>query len=432
MARQTRKPAGRKGSKPRRSRRRRRSEADRSKLIVFALTVLVILIAFPWLRRVIAGQFIRMTSAEQGVIELVAPGDGTVVRGETVVVTPIAGTLTLLQSEGARVRVGTPIARITNSEARGQAQGRVQEAERRLVEFKASKAAEVADLQAKLAETDGRLNRTLAELQRASFSRDLKALDAAAAASRKLTQTRAELSAGLEEINQQQASLEGEAAAARALVEKATAELTAPVAGIVSFQRDGLETVLTPSSLAGLNGKKIMAEVQRTAVVKGGDTVRAGQAVFKVVDSVRAYIAVVLPGDQLPALQGKTMLTLRFPELKGQAVAASLERVGERERSGYGLAVFSTDQFLQEFAALRHTPVQVVKDSFAGVIVPRGALAKRDGREGVFILRKAQVVFKPVTVVGGDSRRAAVEGIQPGAQVVTNPWLILGVEQQIQ
>ncbi|MHB8946025.1 MAG: HlyD family efflux transporter periplasmic adaptor subunit, partial [Bacillota bacterium] len=148
--------------------------------------------------------------------------------------------------------------------------------------------------------------------------------------------------------------------------------------------------------------------------------------------SVRAYVAVVLPGDQLPAVDGKKMVTLRFPELKGQAVAATVERVGEKERNGYGLAVFSTDQFLTEFADLRRTPVQVVKESYAGVIVPRGALAQREGREGVFILRKSQVIFKPVTVVGFDRRRVAIDGIDPGAQVVTNPWLVIGTEQQIQ
>ncbi len=432
MAGQTKKSAGRKASKPRSSRRRRRSEAGRSKLVFFVLATLVLLIAFPWIRRVVASQLIRMTPAEQGVIELIAPGDGVLVRSETVVTTPIAGTVTLLQAEGARVRVGTPIAQVANSEARGQAEDQVREAEQRLNEFKTANGAELVDLQTKLQESDGRLSATLAELQRAALNRDLKALDAASAASRKLSLARADTARRFDDLKKQQAALEGEVAAAKALVDKATAELTAPAAGIISFRRDGLENVFSPSTLPGLTGKKALAELEQAASTKGGDALRPGQAVFKVIDSVRAYVAVVLPGDQLPAIDGKNMVTLRFPELKGQAVAATVERVGEKERNGYGLAVFSTDQFLTEFANLRRTPVQVVKESYAGVIVPRGALAKREGREGVFILRKSQVVFKPVTVVGFDRRRAAVDGIPAGAQVVTNPWLVMGVEQQIQ
>lgn len=430
MARQTRKSARRTRPK-RRPGRRRRSKAGRSKLLVFALAALTVLIAFPWLRRVVAGQLIRLTSAEQGVIELVAPGDGVVVRAENSVVTPIAGTLELLQPEGARVRVGTPIARITNHEARGQAEAQVREAEARLAEFRAAKANQFADLQARLTEADARLGAALAELQRASFARDLKALDAAVALTQKRSQTRAETAAALDELKKQQSALEGEVVAARALLDRAMVELTAPIAGIVSYRRDGLESVFTPASLATLTGKEALGELPQAVVVKGGDAVRAGQPVFKVIDSVRAYVAVVLPGDQLAALQGKQRLTLRFPELNGQAVAALVERVGGRERNGFGLAVFSTDQFLEEFATVRRTSVQVVKESFAGVIVPRAALTKRDGREGVFILRKSQVVFKPVTVLGADRRRAAVEGLESGSQVVTNPWLIMGVEQQI-
>lgn len=432
MAGQTKKSAGRKASRSRSSRRRRRSETGRSKLVLFVLTALVLLIAFPWLRRVVASQLIRMTQAEQGVIEIIAPGDGVLIRSETVVTTPIAGTVTLLQDEGSRVRVGTPIARIANDEARGQAEDQVQQAESRLSEFTTANAAEMADLQAKLAQDDGRINTTLAELQRAALSHDLKALDAATAASRKLYQTRAGTASRLDELKQQRAALEGEVAASKALVDKATAELTAPTAGIISFRRDGLENVFSPSNLADLTGKKALDELEQATETKGGDTLRPGQAVFKVIDSVRAYVAVVLPGDQLAAVDGKKMVTLRFPELKGQAVAARVERIGVEERNGYGLAVFSTDQFLSEFAALRRTPVQVVKESYAGVIIPRGALAKREGHEGVFILRKSQVVFRPVTVVGYDARRAAVDGIDSGAQVVTNPWLVMGTEQQIQ
>ncbi|MHB9058377.1 MAG: HlyD family efflux transporter periplasmic adaptor subunit [Bacillota bacterium] len=432
MAGQTKKSAGRKASKPRSSRRRRRSETERSKLVLFALVALVLLISFPWIRRVVASQLIRMTPAEQGVIELIAPGDGLLVRSETVVTTPIAGTVTLLQEEGARVRVGTPIAQVTNGEARGQAEDQEREAEQRLSDFKTANAPELADLQAKLRDSDGRLDVTLAELQRAAFNRDLKALDAATAASRQLSQARADTASRLDGLAKQQAALEGEVAAAKALVDKATAELTAPAAGIISFRRDGLENVFSPSTLSELTGKKALAELAQASSTKGGDALRPGQAVFKVIDSVRAYVAVVLPGDQLPAVDGKKMVTLRFPELKGQAVAATVERVGEKERNGYGLAVFSTDQFLTEFADLRRTPVQVVKESYAGVIVPRGALAQREGREGVFILRKSQVIFKPVTVVGFDRRRVAIDGIDPGAQVVTNPWLVIGTEQQIQ
>ncbi|HEY3315260.1 MAG TPA: HlyD family efflux transporter periplasmic adaptor subunit [Bacillota bacterium] len=432
MGRKKKRVAGKKASSSRSGSRRRRSAADRSRLVLYVLVAAILLISFPWLRRVVSGQLIRMVSAEQGVIELVAPGDGLVVRGETSVSTPIAGTLTILQAEGSRVRVGTPIGRITNNEARGQAEGQAQAAEGRLAEYRAAKAAQVAELTTALADLDRRVNTALIEVQKASFKLDLKALDAAAALARKLSQTRAETSGRLEAVKSGEKALEQEAAAARALVDKANTELTAPAAGVVSFIRDGLESEMTPASLASLNGKKVMASTPQATVVKNGDAVKAGQSVFKIIDSIRVYVAVVLPSEQLSSVQGKTMVTIRFPELKGQAVAAAVERVGQRERNGYGLAVFSTDQFLTEFATQRRTPVQVVKDSFAGVIVPRGALAKRDGQDGVFILRKSQVVFKPVTVLGGDGRRSAVEGIQGGAQVVTNPWLVIGTEQQIQ
>ncbi len=194
--------------------------------------------------------------------------------------------------------------------------------------------------------------------------------------------------------------------------------MAAKSAGIVCFQLDGLEEIVTPDGGEHME----IATLDRLLSEGGGGetaetTVNAGDPVFKILDVKREpYLYLRLKEEDGPAAQGKS-LRLLFGE--GKPVTAAVLRSSGVD-AGYGfllkLPVMPADFYRQRLKSL-----EVVTGSHSGVAIPTAAIAKRAGETGVFANEKGIAVFLPVAVQKTVGDRVLVTGLPPGTYYIANP-----------
>ncbi|MDR0468708.1 MAG: hypothetical protein LBH09_01890 [Peptococcaceae bacterium] len=251
------------------------------------------------------------------------------------------------------------------------------------------------------------------------------------------------------------------------LNEDTNRRLYSPVAGIVSFETDGLEIIsiardyndLTVSALdvmvgpaarparegQGLAGiiqdRMVQENIEREEEQSGdgarqggvADTVKTppkgvppGSAMVKVVDNLSdCYIYMRLP-DQEEA-----------PFAPVDSVAMKLEGVGDGKgtvlqceaiKSGWGVLI-KLDSGLETLRHGRQHQLSLVLGTESRAVVPLGSVVLKDGETGIYMTEKNRVRWKPVVVVDEHDEYQIIEGLEPGDihpgdVIATRPWLI--------
>ncbi|ADI01597.1 MAG TPA: hypothetical protein GXX39_06485 [Syntrophothermus lipocalidus] len=195
-------------------------------------------------------------------------------------------------------------------------------------------------------------------------------------------------------------------------------DVTAPIAGVVLYQTDGLETVMVPSKLGDLHPQMFAYSIH---VVRGVENLlHKGDAFAKIVNNLKPTGLVVKTEDTADPLADGQEVGVRYKNLDlGTARVISIERGND-----YTLVGLIMSGFVMEVADRRSIPVELVIRRYEGIIVPTRALTTKAGRLGVYCLRKETVVFKEVQLVARKAGHSVVRGLDAGEYVVTTPDLV--------
>jgi len=199
-------------------------------------------------------------------------------------------------------------------------------------------------------------------------------------------------------------------------------ELKAPFAGQVCYHPDGLEKVLQPPGLDNLDPLEVISLARRARPRGEEREVRAGVPVVRLVNNLQPlFLYAVLP-DVPPAWEEKKRVGLRAPG-EEELLWARVDRLYSWG-DGYVL-VLRIDKWGSRWLHPRVVTVEAVAESYAGMVVPRTALVLlEDGSAGVYCVVGRDVKWRQVEIVGAVGERAAVRGIQEGAEVVANPYWV--------
>ncbi|HEY3365594.1 MAG TPA: HlyD family efflux transporter periplasmic adaptor subunit [Symbiobacteriaceae bacterium] len=343
----------------------------------------------------------------QSTLEVTLATDGFLVRREQVYRAPVAGAVRRLVEEGHAVRVGTPVVDI--GAAGGQADNLPTVAPALpatpLPLLRGDAGAAIDDLSVEIYQTARDLNDALGRGSGAEVARLQALLDT--------------LAARQWDLARKAGAAPGPAPRPASPVRSAggAVQVISDVAGLLTYQTDGLEEALNPDSIGSWKPswfKRLTApNPDRTGV---GNT-QSGAPVFKVADSLSLGLVTVVPRSAAPALADDDRVQLRIDEVPGRTVAA---RVTRHVVEGDELLLYLTaSESPEELATLRRVRATLVFAIHNGKIAPRTAVDVRAGVQGVWVKQGDATHFKPVTVLGGNETRVALEtDLPPGTRIL--------------
>ena len=194
-------------------------------------------------------------------------------------------------------------------------------------------------------------------------------------------------------------------------------------AGVVIYQVDGLESVLTPEAVAEWTPSDLLGLPYPDTQAAGEATVAEGGPLFKLVNDLSLEMLILAPASSLSSAQRATManqgVTLAMAG-RDRPLAAEVVRIAEEGE--HLLLHLSMPLPSQDALRLRRMRVELLLDEYEGTIVPRTAVDVRQGRTGVWVAEGSRFRFVPVRVVGGSQQEVAVEAaLAPDAMVLPNP-----------
>jgi HlyD family secretion protein len=152
--------------------------------------------------------------------------------------------------------------------------------------------------------------------------------------------------------------------------------------------------------------------------VEVGTTTAAGGALFRLVDPATLWIAARI--DEALVGRIEEGMPARIRLRSGEEHAGHVARISRQsDAATRELEVnVAFDAPPARFAIDQEAEVSILAGVVRGPAVPVAALVRRDGRQGVMLLREGRKVFQPVRVAASDDRLAVIaEGLDQGAKL---------------
>ncbi|MGE5586861.1 MAG: HlyD family efflux transporter periplasmic adaptor subunit [Clostridia bacterium] len=355
--------------------------------------------------------------------------DGIVVRDEKVFVSPIAGKVRLVVREGERVRTGAVVAEVARDEARQRLEPPLVSARDELAKFDAYARARLEELKRQLASHKLEVENEKWALDRARVSRDVQEekrhKEALARANTEVAAATGRLEEEEKALQARGLALAAKVRACEAAYKQAVHALRAEAPGVVSFELDGLEHVLTPVSARDLAPDRVRSLSESPVRVSDGAEVAEGEPVFRLVDNYRLLMLVLLSGEDAAAItSSRVRVKFASPQAGGGLLPVRVVSQGDPAPSGERVVFLEVSGFPQELCRVRRTHAKLVTRVAYGLTIPRRAVVK-DGEECfVYAPVNLGVMKRPVEIVAGDQDTVIVRGLKEGQRVLTNPTIV--------
>jgi len=201
-------------------------------------------------------------------------------------------------------------------------------------------------------------------------------------------------------------------------------ELRASRAGQVFFRWDGLEGVLQPAHLEGWplrDIKRLLATAQATSAPS---QIQEGSPCLRLVDNLApVHLYGLLPERDIPWQAGQEV-SLRLTS----GVLLQARVVGILEANPRAI-LLEVNPGREELVRDRVVKAQGILKTYRGVLLPAKALQEEEGgQKGVYILTERGPRWQGVKVIGQVGQEVAVEGINPGVEVIANPFWVRWVK----
>jgi putative membrane fusion protein len=201
-------------------------------------------------------------------------------------------------------------------------------------------------------------------------------------------------------------------------------EILAPAAGIVSYEIDGLESILDI---------KNFHQLELVAIPEPGKSqnalinqVEKGQPVGKIINNLKPIVILVFLESEEEkkqvqlALQQNSQALFKVGDGSLQFVPVRLLKA--HLGTGQGMMFFETNGFYQELYHLRKINLELVLEHYRGLVVDEQALVYEYEQPGLITVGKNSTYsWQPVDVVGQIGSELVITGLKQGTNYVKNP-----------
>ena len=190
-------------------------------------------------------------------------------------------------------------------------------------------------------------------------------------------------------------------------------------AGVFSTFSDGLEEIFVPEeALAGNLDFPLFKNRSKPKDSRNPAILEPGEIMFRMVDNYQLLLVIELPRDgdgsgyTGHAGNPPQFVTVALPKTEEyfQAEIAAFDPAGS-------YLILRLNSFAKDFLNERFTNVRVIWTQTSGLLIPKAAITKQEGIEGVIVDQGNRRIFQPVTVLAANAKRAIITGIKPGTLI---------------
>ncbi|NLW08077.1 MAG: hypothetical protein GX039_08920 [Clostridia bacterium] len=202
-------------------------------------------------------------------------------------------------------------------------------------------------------------------------------------------------------------------------------DLKAPFAGQVSYLTDGLEKVLQPGNLENITLQEITELAGLARPVTSGGQVKPGTAIIRLVNNLEPLGLYAIVDEWPPGWQQGKTVSLELPgDLSSEGGYVKARITGRQDAGDRKVVIMEVPGWDLRWLNPRKLEINAIINKYRGVIIPAEALSSgQKGEMGVYLYNTRGLKWQEVTSLGQVGDKLAVEGIEAGAEVVTNPHL---------
>lgn len=391
--------------------RARRVRRRRARITFLVLCFLAVAFAYGTIRYILSRVLTRVEVAEFGRLEQSMTIQAVVMRNEALILSPIPGELRKICKDDEVVRADTVVVEVINSNIEHQLEPLMSAV---LSEIKRN------DFQRNIAVqtiTD-ELSNLKVQIVTARNNGDLKLVSELEVKKSDLEEQLQTIDAQFEDV---ETALSERFQGLDELSQVGIYSYTTKEGCLVSFRFDGYEYFLSPHNLELITVEDLQAVTDRLFTLHDGMDIAIGQPVVRVVNRFRMHVAFVVHGESLALFDEGKAVSLRFGNYGTQTHSAKVMRVLTSTGSDAAVIVCELASYVDELTSVRITPLEIILESYSGIILPETAVVQVKGKEHVYVVSDGAHVAVPVKVKGRIDDRLAIEGVMEGARVIVNP-----------
>lgn len=174
--------------------------------------------------------------------------------------------------------------------------------------------------------------------------------------------------------------------------------------GIVSFRIDNFEKILNIDNVYLIDYDKIFKEDISINNI-GTDQLMTGDAVYKIVDNFKYYIAFKIPYDEIKLYNNINKVDMTYNNKDFE-----LEVYDVFEHFSYGILVVEVDETFNDFYVDRKIDATISSEEYYGIKIHRDSIVTNEGNIGVYrVDQENKTEFMPIKIINNNEALAIVE-----------------------
>ena len=315
---------------------------------------------------------------------------GYILRHETVLETNVSGVAYYIAEDGEKVAKNSVVASIYESESLADTQAQILEAERKIKVLEDS-AVDKNNTSIDISKIDQQISEKLIALKTNAVSGNFQLSAQNGDELLTILNKRQLISKKTDGFDAQIARLENEKSNLAHSLTGLKSTVTTAVGGYFSTAVDGYENIFTVERLDELSVDSFY-EMISAAPNESLKNSNAG----KIITDFWWYILCPIDKSLCTELEPGETYELIFPHSSEQRITFTLEQKISQTDRDTAVLVFKTLAEPENFDFTRSQEIQIIKRSYTGLKIPKSSLRILDGREGVYVLKGTEVIFKRV------------------------------------
>ncbi|MFW5687058.1 MAG: HlyD family efflux transporter periplasmic adaptor subunit [Halanaerobium sp.] len=190
-------------------------------------------------------------------------------------------------------------------------------------------------------------------------------------------------------------------------------------AGIVSFAVDGLENEVNLDNLNQINLNKFDDLRGNYTHVLSGERVKKDESLYRIINNFKLNLIVKIPENQQDRFRINEVI---FLEQKNSDEMIEAKIVDIRQKVDETFFFIQLDEYIPQWTNRRRINVNIIKNIYRGIKVPRKAVFNQPSGQGVLkVSGYNKYEFQDVVIVDGNDEYVIVKGLEIGEEIIVNP-----------